>query len=199
MYAKKSISIDINKLFKSGLPIESYFLLECLFKSNKDLLELYVDNCGKISKPGIELLIKEGYIEPIENNITFNTLKVTSKSEKLLGKNKLDYDKLFAEFQEIYPKKTPLGRRLNTAPDECKKKYINLIDSIDEHNTHLKCVFMCFNELKSSGRIEYAQAMPAWLNQKNYKVYWDDALKLDNTGNFNSNLENNTAIGADDF
>ncbi len=180
MYAKISIKINIEKLFQSGLPIEPYFLLECIHKSDKKLLEDYADKLGKFSKSAIEILINNGYIDNVVENITFNNIKLTNKSVKLLGSNKLDHELFFKEFKSEYLLKTPCGRRLHQDPGGCKNKYKNLITSEELHRTILKCVRLYFNELRSTGKLDFAQAMPAWLNQKNYKVYWEDALKLDN-------------------
>lgn len=192
--------IDTNKLISTGLLIESYFLLECLHKADRQTLESYVDHCGKFSKLAIDQLVSEGYIENIIDSITFSNLKLTKQSIRLLGNNKIDTELFFKEFKSEYLTKTPCGRRLHTDPGGCKVKYKNLITSEEQHRTILKCVKIYFNELRSTGKLDFAQAMPAWLNQKNYKVYWEDALKSEvNSNGINDNLENRTTLGSTDF
>ncbi len=186
------IKINVKKLFDSGLSIESYFLLDCIHKSNKDLIEGYVNKCNKIEKPVVNQLITNGYIEEIVGDITFSKFKLLPKSIKMLGNDKLDHELFYKEFRSEYLVKTPCGRRLHTDPGGCREKYKKLIVSEELHRTILKCVRLYFNELRSTGKLDFAQAMPAWLNQKNYKVYWDDALKLGSNvsevGGFSSDI-----------
>jgi hypothetical protein len=176
MYVSKDIIINIDKLIESGLLIDSYFLLHCIHNSKKELLELYVDKCGKISKPAIDQLQSKGYIEDIIDNITFSKIIPTSKTLKLLGSNNLDHDTLFKELREAYHKKTPSGRPLQTNIDVCKKRYKSIVDSEETHKTIIKCVNLHFNNLRINNKLEFAQALPAWLNQKNYEVYWEEAM-----------------------
>jgi hypothetical protein len=177
MYA--NITINTNQLLDSGLLIDSYLLLFCIYSSNWKLIEEYSDKCGLISKPAIEKLKNNGYITIINDNITCETIKLTNKGLYLFEPEKLEHDRYFKELRETYLVKTPLGRRLQTNIDDVQKKYKALIRSEEDHINHLKCIKLYFDELRRSGKLEFAQALPAWINQKNYKVYLEEALKLD--------------------
>ena len=60
-----NITINMNNVFKLGLSIEQYFVLECIYNKNKKLLESYANNCGKIDRSKLKELANLGYIEPI--------------------------------------------------------------------------------------------------------------------------------------
>ena len=181
MYVKE-IVINVEKLFSSGLLIDSYFLLNCIHNSQKELLETYSDKCGLISRPAIEQLKSKGYIEELDGNITFAKIIPTDKTVKLLGSKTLDHDRFFQELRNVYPKKTPSGRVLQTNIPVCKKKYKEIVDSEETHKTILKCVELYYNNLKSNGKGEFTQALPAWLHQKNYESYFEEALLNNNFG-----------------
>ena len=175
----KTIKIDKKKLLDSGLLIEAYFLLECISKSDREYLEMYVDKCGKVSRLAVEQLLSKGYIDSIPENITFSAIRLTEKSVKFLGNNALDHDRFFKELRDSYLKKTPDGRPLQTNIESCKKKYRDIVKSEETHTTILKCIKLHFEYLRVNNKLEFAQALPAFLNQKNYESYWEDALKLD--------------------
>lgn len=173
------VKIDIKKLFNSGLLIESYFLLECIHQSDRKMLEEYVEKCGKISRPAIDQLLSKGYIEDIVDEVTFSKIKLSDKSIKFLGSSALNHELLFKELREAYLKKTPDGRPLQTSIDSCKKKYKDIVKSDEIHRIILKCVRLHFEYLRKNNKLEFAQALPAFLNQKNYESYWEEVLELD--------------------
>lgn len=179
MYANE-IVINTDKLLQSGLLIDSYFLLYCIHNSKKELLEKYVDDCGKISRSAVEQLQSKGYIQDLKENITFSTIIPTDKTIQFFGDNNLDHNRLFEELRKEYLMKTPSGRPLQTNLATCKKKYKSIVTSEQDHKTILKCIKLHFNHLRINGKLEFAQALPAFLNQKNYESYWNDALVLDN-------------------
>lgn len=180
MYVDKEIIINIEKLFQSGLLIDSYFLLDCIHNSKRELVEDYLNKCGKISKPAIEQLQEKGYIKNIVDAVTFSKIITTEKTIQLLGENNLDHNKFFEELRKEYLVKTTSGRPLQTNLAVCKKKYKAIVTSEEDHKIILKCVKLHFNHLRINGKLEFAQALPAFLNQKNYESYWEDALLLGN-------------------
>lgn len=188
-----NININFNKLFSSKLSIESYFLLYIIYLSDKSILEKYVDKCSIINNSATKQLILNLYIEyiDIEQDITFNMFKITDKGSKLFEDSKLDHTKFFNELKEVYPKKTPQGRKLHTDQENCRKKYKALVDSEDKHNLIIKCLKLYINDLKSIGKQEIIQGMPAWINQKNYEAYLEEAERL-NTIVSNEEEEYNT-------
>lgn len=176
----ENITINTDKLINAGLLIESHFMIECIYNSKKELIDAYLQKCGSLSTPAIKQLFDGKYVEQINDNekITFSKFKLTEKSFRYLEKDKLDHDKMFEEMKSIFPKKTPKGRRLHLDPDGCKKKYKALANSKETHDAILKCIKLEINDRTKTGNQEFMNAMPVWLNQKNYKVYLDEALEL---------------------
>jgi len=180
-----NITINIEKMISSGVLIESHFVLDCVLKSKKDVLSKYLEKCGKISTSAINQLMNNAYIEEIDLNekITFDKFIITEKGLKYFDKEKVNHDELFDEFKGLFPKKTPQGRRLHLDPDASRKKYKAIVDSIETHNTIIKCLKLEINDRTKTANLDFMNSMPVWLNQKNYKVYLDEALEFkDNIG-----------------
>ena len=173
-----NIVINSKLLIKTEISLLQYYILECIFKSKEKILVDYVDTYGSIDISVFNDLIKKGYIESVDVPIKFDDLKLTPKFYKQFNYEKLDYNKLFDEFRDIYPKKVG-RRRLHQNLSDCRKKYKDIIDSIETHNTILKCVQLYVQDLESTNRMEYIQLMVTWINQKNYEQYYEEARNLE--------------------
>lgn len=176
------IEINIEKLLKIGLSLESYFVLDCIYRNRQLLLEEYVTTFGQIDKPVFINLIEMGYIKPIVSEITFDVLKVTQKFLNDFGYSKLDHKRYFKELKDTYPTKAINGRRLHQDLANCEKKYKNIVDSEQTHKNILKCVQLYIEDLKRTGSSQYIQLLSTWINQKNYEQYLEEAINNENIG-----------------
>lgn len=175
--------IDVNKFIKAGLSLDMHFVLVCTLNSAQHTLVEYVSKCGTLDKSVFDKLSERGYIEPIEGSITFDKLKLTDKGKKYITNEDLDHSKFFQELKAAYPSKVKVGRsyrRLHQDLESCERKYKNLITSEEMHNNILKCIELYVKELKDTNRLEYIQMMSTWINQKNYEVYMQEAIRNDN-------------------
>lgn len=170
----ETIKINIKKLIEAKLTIESYFILECVYREDQTTLELYVKNSGKMDKFCFNNLIENSYLMNIDGDITFDKLKLTPKALNILGYNSfLDHKRYFKELRAVYPKKS--GKRsLHQDLNGCERKYKSIIDSEEMHTIILKCVELYLKELKDTGRMEYIQLLGTWINQRNYEQYLED-------------------------
>lgn len=178
------VVIESKKILNSGLSIQAYFVLYCIAYDMQSLLEDYVEKKGKIDKSDFKTLTDEGYLEIKGNDIVFKNLKITDKTKELFEISKvLDHKRFFQELKDVYPKRVKIGKRsrsLHQDMESCEKKYKQLIDSEEFHKKILLCVKAYVKELEDSGRLEFMQMLPTWINQKNYQVYIDDIDSIDN-------------------
>jgi len=174
----ETIKINIKKLIESGLTIESYFILECIYRDDNDSLESYVENCGKIDKSCFIDLIQKSYLMPIIGDVIFSKLKLTPKALNTLGYTKfLDHERFFKELKEVYPRKA--GKRsLHQDLSGVKKKYKSIVDSEEMHIVILNCIRLYIKELKDTNRLEYIQLLPTFINQRNYEQYLEEASNI---------------------
>jgi hypothetical protein len=173
-----TIQINVEKMFRLGLSIESMFILDCIHKEDENLLVEYVRNCGVMDRSIFITLMEKSYIEKFDGDIIFNKLKLTPKALVDLGYSKLDHARFFKELRETYPKK--VGKRpLQTDLAGCAKKYKSIVKSEEEHNLILNCVKLYVKDLKDDGRLQYIQLLPTWLNQRNFESYLDEARNID--------------------
>ena len=174
MSSEQTVEINMKMLFKSKLSIESYCILLWLVRSHKDMIESYVKSYGKVDMFRFEELVKLGYIEIIDkNNLTFDNIRVTEAGIEVIGIEKLDHVRMFKELKEVYPKKGGL-RGLHTDLARCQKIYKELITSEEMHKKILNCIRLHVKQTKQAGKMEFLQALPAFLHQRNYEQYLDD-------------------------
>ncbi len=178
---KGIIKFNINQLIKLKLSLEEYLILYCVDNRLSSLLEQYVLNIGQIDSKKFNNLIDKGYLFPINEDITFSKLKLTSEYYSKF-KDKLDYDKLFDELKEVYPKavKSSNGKRrsLQTDFEGCKKKYKEAVNSLEEHNLILNCVRLYVKEKKDANELQYLQLLSTFINQKGWETYIEEAQTM---------------------
>lgn len=179
MYVERLI-IDIKSLTKSGLPIESYFILQCIIEGAKETLEDYVRCNGKIGSSVFQSLCKDGWIELKGANIIFEHLHLTQKTTDLFKSTKtiLDHKKFFKELKEVYPSMAKFNgkiRRLHQDLEGCERKYRSIVDSEELHEQILKCVKLNIRELMNKdGTLEFLPMLSTWINKRNYQAYLPD-------------------------
>lgn len=122
------LEIDISKLIRLKLPIESYFILWILYNEKKDLMMEYikVENCDKFHSDSIDVLFDLEYIKnkdgTSEKKYTFSQLVLTAKA-KLLFPPKSDVDEWIDIWYDLWPKGLKsAGYAVRTDRESCLKK-----------------------------------------------------------------------------
>ncbi len=162
-------------MFKNDLSFEKYFVLNCVYRDKQSLLEQYIIKYGTFDKSIFRQLEEKGYLFPINSPITYEVLQLTPKYYKDFElTNELDYDKMFDELREVYPKKVKGRSALQTDLAKCKKKYREIVDSDNKHKLVIKCLKLYINDLTKNGKLEFIQALPTWLHQRGYEGYIDE-------------------------
>ncbi len=175
---QEKIEINLSLLFKNLVSLEQYFILYCVYRELQSNLEQYCIKYGTFDKKVFKQLEEKGYLFPIDSEITYESLKLTEKyynDFELV--NELDYDKLFNELRDIYPKKVKGRAALQTDLAKCKKKYRDICSSLEKHKLVLECTKLYINDLTKAGKLEFIQALPAYLNQRTYEGYEDEVKK----------------------
>jgi len=180
----KKLCVDISKLLNTGISIEMYFIINCIYYEQRDVLEKYVLKCGRIDVSVFQKLIDLDYIIKLNEPLIFPNLKVTDKALKSLGLIcELDHNRFFEELKAAYPSTFKVGkkvvRRFHQDMADCRKKYKSIIDSEEKHNLIIKCVNLYIKEQKDSGKMEFTQMLSSFLNQSNYEMYMDEARSID--------------------
>lgn len=177
-------NVDLNIIISNQISLEAYFILWCLFNKDEVTLLEYTRNCRKIPTEIFNLLeqqqlitIKKQQIQ--DNKITFNSLNITKQGSSLFEKH--DFDKLFEELRESYPKVAgKTGRKLHQDLKRCKALYKKIInDDISLHKLICKCAIMYHQDKLKTGSEDYLQLLPTWLHQENYNQYIEDAKLAD--------------------
>ncbi len=184
-------TININNVIKSALNLEEYFILDCLNKGNKDLLEQYVRSCGIMEISRFDNLFKLGMIEAFDaENILFSGLKLTPKALKTCGWDK-SFEDYFKELRETYPKQAgKSGRQLHKDLPRCKKLYREIVDCEDTHNMIIKAIKLDVEHHRKNGGLEYLQMLSTFLHQRNYEPYLEQLRNNEQFDNIEyTNLE----------
>ncbi len=172
------LEIDISKLIKFSLSLEQFLITDCVYRNRQNLLEQWVTKFGSFDKESFNQLIEKGYLFPINEQITYDVLKLTPKyyNDFELETN-LNHEKYFAELQEIFPRKVKGRSALQTNLSNCRKKYKEICTSEEKHKLVLECLKLYINDLTKTGKLEFIQSLPTWLNQKSYEGYIDEVEK----------------------
>jgi hypothetical protein len=192
----KELIIDISNLLSSDLTFDEYFVLYCIYTNNKKLLEEYAIS-RQINYQFYQNLIDKEYLFPLnDDKVTFNSLKLTKSFEEEFIKD-VDFDKLFEELKNTYPKsiKNAFGARriLHTDMNRCRKLYKDTIrKDIDKHNLILKCIKLYIKDKKDGNSLEFIQALPAFLHQRNWEAYVEEANEIEDVNT--SDRDEHTAI-----
>jgi len=185
------MEVNIEKLIELKLSLEGYFILNCLYNEEGNLLERYCKNSiYKIPTRVFEQLKGEGYIEVKEGtkDFTLDNMTLTDKFKlEVLGMKDLQattFDIAFQQLREHYPTKTPNGRRLHQDLDRCKRLYKGIICPVNKlvdeelHSLILQCVNFIVNQKKKTKSEEYYQLLPTFLQQRNWETVQEDVEEL---------------------
>lgn len=192
----KELTVDVSKLLNSDLTFDEYFVLSCLFNSNKKWLEQYAIS-KQLNYQFYQNLVNKKYLVPLNNEqITFNSLKLTELFQNEFLKEEFDFDKLFEELKNTYPKsiKGPNGakRVLHTDMARCRKLYKDTVKiDVSLHNLILKCIKLYIKDKKEGNSVEFIQALPAFLHQRNWEGYIDEAKEINEVSDVSDFNEHN--------
>ena len=77
--------------------------------------------------------------------------------------------------------------------NRCRKLYKDTIrKDIDKHNLILKCIKLYIKDKKDGNSLEFIQALPAFLHQRNWEAYVEEANEIEDVNT--SDRDEHTAI-----
>ncbi len=179
------IEFNIPQLLELKLTFEEYFVLFCVKYGHKQTLLDYSKSINKVPTTTFSSLKERGFLDYVEDEkglIYFEVLKIMETGEILFPKVS-SFEVCFSEFRETYPKKFA-ERPLHTDKARCEKLYKDIIMGkkgvldVEKHKLILKCVKLYVQSLTKTGKMTFIQAMPAFLNQRNYEAWEDEAQKI---------------------
>lgn len=178
MTGKFNVNLDI--LISNNLSLEGYFILWCLNTKNESSLLDYTRSCRKIPTEIFDILEQQQFItiarqQLQDNKITYSSLTITQSGKQLFDVQ--DFDKLFEELKEAYPKTAgKTGRRLHQDLKRCKVLYKKIInDNIELHKNICKSALIYHQEKLKTNSEDYLQLLATWLHQENYNEYLEEA------------------------
>lgn len=181
---KDKFNVNLDILVSNGLSFEGYFILWCLITNEESTLLNYTRNCRKIPTEIFNLLEQQQLItinrqQITDNNITYNSLKITQSGKQLF--NVQDFDKMFEEFRQSYPTKAGIsGRRLHLDLKRCKTLYKKIIGTDAKlHEAMCNCAKLYAIEKRRTNSEVYMQNLATWLHQENYTDYLEEAQKVE--------------------
>lgn len=175
------IEINMSLLIANKLTLDEYFLLFCIKNSHKDVLLDYIRSTKPFSTEMFEELQEKAFLVYAldkEGLILFSSLKLGDKAVALFPKIDQTFEVCFAELKQTYPKK--FGERVlhldNARCIELYKKNIvvNGVVNVDKHNLIIKCIKLEVDKRTRTGQMQYMQALPTYLHQKNWEPYIDE-------------------------
>lgn len=176
------IEINVDQLLANKLTFEEYFLLFCVKNSHKESLLNYARNIKSFDDEIFKKLQEQDfltYAQEENGQILFSSLKLGSKATTLFPISIQSFEVCFAELKQTYPKK--FGERMlhldNARCIEIYKKTIitNGEVNVSKHQLILKCINLYVEGLKRTGKMNFIQALPTFLHQRNWEAYVDEA------------------------
>lgn len=159
------ISINIDSINNNDLTINEYLYLRNLYVEEEDKVDNLFSLIDNINEDSLQ---DRGFVKITEDSIVLRqkTIDIFKPQE------------LFYKFLATFPIKTPTGRYLSPVGTEglavkkLKKKWEGLFKN--KNNLERKAIEVLEAEIKwrkNSGKMEFMQAMEAWLNGTNYEKY----------------------------
>lgn len=170
------LSVDIDLLRKYKITFNQYFLCYLITQGYYDELQAYLTDSGKFEAKDIETLESRGFLINLNKSDEYyiDKLQITESFMELCEIGK--FNTFFQEFWEMFPIKTPKGRRLKQASKhKIEKKYNSLVKKDASLHKHiLKCLNYELEERQRTGNLEYLHNIETWLNKEGWKAYEDD-------------------------
>lgn len=184
------INIESNDL--KQLDLFSYFICYCLFKNDAKSLESYC-KIHPISEKSIENAIKNGYLSSdrkVGDDFYVSNIKLLSKFQEEFFPVLISSITPEFAWQQIlihYPNKvkTKEGetRYLHVNEEGAKKKYLEYIcknKAVDEeeHSFVLQAINHLINIKSKGNSLGYLNALPVYINQKQWNAVRDDVMEI---------------------
>lgn len=174
------IEFELDSMLEHKLTFEDYFLLFCVKYSQKELVIKYVKSIKSYSEESIKNLSNNGFLTYLLDDdglISFSSVKLTDKGNSLF-KNTGDFEVCYAELKQTYPKSFS-GRKLHLDNQRCidlyKKTIVkNGVIDVSLHSKILKCIKAEVAERTRTGKMQFIQAFPTYLHQKNWEAYMEE-------------------------
>lgn len=167
--------VNLNSLLEAGISINQFFFLQLSNNGDISMYKYYLEQFPQpINKADVETLIEKGllYTKDGTDRFTFENLTTTSLYKKLFSINN---DNVIEELMEAYPKKTPLGRRLQSDGPKWKPKYLSIVKSKPGlHEIILKCIAAEEQQRKKAGQLEFWPLMTTYVNNRRWEDFEDE-------------------------
>lgn len=174
----EEININLIQLLKLNLSVNEYLTLVKLKLLNEDIKLQF-----STTEAHITSLVEKGFLEIVGENIQFSDkgLKVFKQAGVAISEED------FKKFYELYPMRTPGGRRLRASSngvsgrmpkdyEVCYRKYSNQVKSLEQHDEVMKATQMMIYDYKRRGASEFMQNLETYLNQRSWEKYIDSDI-----------------------
>lgn len=188
------MEIDIEKLIKKkDIDLLGWLICKLLEDNNSKLLENYCINY-QIPTSVFDNLLQHGYIsttKKLKENYTIHNIHLLDKFKREFGKIEISNIDTVFEFawKQIllhYPNKVKNGvdvRHLHTDLATAKLRYKNYIIkkgvfNQQEHDFILRAIQFIVAHKTKSGNLGFMQALPTFINQRNWEAVRDDVNEI---------------------
>lgn len=167
------IPINLESVVEAGISLDEYLICYCVANKRVDLLKTYIANSkSNLGIENVNKLVNMGYLFKTRDIPIFDDLYTTENTQKLLNIN--GGDNIFNELLEVYPKKTPSGRRLHVALEKSKQKYLKIVKgNMDLHKFIIQCVKYDIKDRINSGQADYIPMISTYINNE----MWNDVME----------------------
>jgi len=167
--------VNLNSLLEAGISINQYFFLQLSHIGKVANYRLYLEQFSQpINKEDIKYLIDKGLLitKDRTERYTFENLEPTDLFKRLFDP---DIPNAIEELMAVYPKKTPLGRRLQSDGHKWKPAYLKIIKGRPVlHDLIIKCIKAEEAVRRKAGQLEYWPLMTTYINNKRWEDYEDE-------------------------
>lgn len=184
-----SFTVDFDILLQTGLTINQYFFLQLSDKNNVDLYRFYIEQFPQpVNKADIIYLIEKGLLVTKDGSarFTFENLRTTLLYRDLFEKK---VPNAIAELEEVYPKKTPSGRRLHSDAAKWKPKYLSIVKGKpDLHEVIIKCIKAEAQHRKKNSNEEFWPLLTTYVNNRRWEDYEDEIEEFSEEDKFSKDI-----------
>ena len=156
----------------------------------------YVQEVSSFSDDLVDNLSKRGYLNYRKNDkgeILFSSLTLGEQGKILFPEENKSFEVCFAELLQTYPKSFG-ERKLHLDKQRCIDIYKKTITNgevvnVEKHKLILKCINIYVESHRKVGKMQFLQALPTFLHQKNWEAYIDEANNSTGMNSEEGNVE----------